>query len=948
MGPIRTATLLLALTAWGAAVPAHAAWLPAPAAQSAGGEGDAEARAADDVRFAENLARYRYFDLAIALLDELETDDAGDHVRGLLQHTHARVLRRAAESTADDTDRLRWLTESIDLLRDWGNAVSQWSHHDRRTQALQDLAEMLNMRGAMHGERGERSLAEADFKDAEDAYKTLQDDAEELADFYDSNGQEDAADEMQQLWVIGYYWRGKNAIDWAEFASDRSYRLERAQELLTDFQWEVEGGSLLLFWAQFYEAKALALQEQYVDAVDLLQGTLQNVTEDFWDYLDEFGPQPRRVIADLMDALWGALAEYQVAAGDLAAAEGVIATMRAQHAKTEQPMGRTGYQVLLDWAETLSAQGQSSEASDIVKLVSDEAVGLPEGERARRLMAGMVDSGNITDLSAGVLLASADGKYQEQEFAAAALLFQRGLAAIANATERQQFELQGWEGVARSLRRDRRYLEAALAYERLLDVAVARGQTDIVDQAARLMHDSFDRRYGETGSAFDKGLRDTAARRLTELGIEADVVFAGAKEIYDDAAALARVESQKPQASDRDFGPSRAQFEAAAAAFADVDASAPSYESALVYHARSLAGAGKTDEALAQFDVMLERAAAPAHEPTSNDARNKREAAVAQAVYYKAELLLDDAVRRPDEALTLIAGFETRFAKQTGFFEQVKYQRVKAHTLRKAPRDADEALADLIDFNSNSAFVSAGAFLAARCFKDAADEAADKQLLERAAELMWIYCERSGFASFSNTLACGDWFLEVGRHKDAERAYAAAEDAWAGRIDDRNVDQARMGLARALDLQKDFGKSRRYWLDLVDRNPRDPGVLMGAGRSFGGWLEKDASGNIVEIKGSGNFQQAFDLWETLHRGQGGEYKYKELWWESKLGALYAYYMLGATDPSKLVDARKVLNNQMLLTPRFEQDILETLDEQDRFEPRFHEFFKHLDRKLPPL
>ena len=81
-------------------------------------------------------------------------------------------------------------------------------------------------------------------------------------------------------------------------------------------------------------------------------------------------------------------------------------------------------------------------------------------------------------------------------------------------------------------------------------------------------------------------------------------------------------------------------------------------------------------------------------------------------------------------------------------------------------------------------------------------------------------------------------------------------------------------------------------------------------------------------------------------GAGVTGKYQEPWWTAKLGAVYCKYRQGTEDPQAFNEARKVIGNQQLLTPNYDEDTMAGLEPEQQFEPRFKKLFRHLDGKIP--
>jgi hypothetical protein len=902
------------------------------------------------LRFAEKLADWRYFNLAREVVDEIKNRRLDSDAEGLVIFTEARILLGASRSTSDEDDQLKWLSQSIEMLSDWALPGSTWVYHDKRPEALEDLAAGLQDRGRLRTRMAVeadpsraatlRDLAEADFRQADDTYSILKREFTERAEQAEANDEEDLAISLfaRASWQL--YLKGKNGLYWADVSDDPEFRLEEAIGELVDYQWELSEETLGQYMALHYQGVALRKLGEIEEATTV-QAEVIEKGEWYWTNV-KGNAAAEALVADLFDLAWGEIAQIAVEQNNIAKAESTIQAMLDRHEKDDRAFGRIGYQVLLDWAGTLDTLGKQGDAAEIVKFVADGARSLPEGQRARDLLSIYIPSGGEAIIPPGVLIDAARGLYDKQDFGESAYFYLRATASLLDPADRLEYEYVAWLGAGKALSKDKRHLEAGLAYEKALDAAVANSlEDDSKESAAIGMYNSFDRRYRETSDAFDKRVRDKASDRLIEMGYARDLAFLKAKEIFDEAN-LARP-------------PQPALFAQARAEMESVSQDAPSFERALVYQARCLAGEGRYTEALAKFDEMLARAADSSLDPTNKQAMDKREAALAETHNYKAQLLLDPAVARPQDALDLLSGFEDSLAGQNGFFESVKSMRVQAHCQLGQVDEAEEAYADLQELSPDGAFTRlavyelANALLAASEKADAAGDADEwHSLLSRAADAMWSYNEMSGFPSYVNLLGSAEWFARVSRHDMARAAYEKALEIFdrPGKgITPAQLDLARIGLGTALNELRDFGSSRPIWKDLVARNPRHATIMRGAARGFGGWLEVGPDGLVVEVPGSGDFDDAFALWLEIFTGSSAR-KYHRDWWESKLGAIYTKYRQGTASPMSFIEARKILDNAMVTQPNYDEDTMEGLAEEDRYEPLFKPLYKYLETRIP--
>jgi len=893
-----------------------------------------------DIEFAEGLARFRYFDLAeMVLQDVRDQGDLSTDNEALVNLTQGLILQRAAELTVVPEDKLDRLTRAIDLLGDWARTGSAFAFHERKPDALKTLADLYRSRGVLHTELDQPDAADDDFRQADEVLEKLRSEYEDLSRFARESGKSDEADRYEELAALQFYHQGLNFIDWAPVSSDREITLERAVEALQEYQWEVEAGKLAAYFAMLHEARATHRLGDTEVALEILRSLLEQA-EWFWDNVTTFDASARGLIADLFDQTWGTIARLELELGNTQLAQQTIDTMQQAHEEKDQPFGRKGFAVLLDWAQGLLDAGNIGEASRIVQQVVTEAKGLPEAEQARQLLAIVAGNVAVARGSPDLFIQAGAGFRDRGDHDQAAFQYAKAVATIDTDVERRQYGFDAFFGLGNALSVQKRNLEAALAFEYALDAELdGSKEPDRVESAAIQMYNHFARRFEATKHDFDKDLRDEAADRLIALGIERDLQLNLGREVFAEAGRL-------PEGSDA----RRDKYLEAAEEFEEVGDDTPGWESAQVYRARALAGAGEVGRALEVFDAYLAHAEDPRYAPTNQAARARREAALAQALYYKAELLLET---REDPAATLavLEDVEDRVPDQTGILESSKYLRVKAHAMLGDVASTQDAFDDLYAFAPKSSYTRNAAYHLATTYHEASEAAEDparaRELLHDAADAMWRYCELSGFTSFANLQLSGDWYLEAGASDLAERSYTKLLDVFGRRSDVSTalLDEIRIGLARALADQRDFGKARGLWLDLLDRYPRRPRVMRGAALSFGGWLERQ-DGRIVEVDGSGDYDDAFELWAELFKSAKQTDPHGKTWWEAKLMTIYTLYKQAPNDSQQMDNAKTLLDNVRLLMPNYDGDTRDGLEPERRYDEPFAPYFRYLEDRIP--
>lgn len=943
---------------------------------------DEDALVIDDIKFAEDLARYQYFGLALDVVQGVQSgSDLSNDLEGDAVLTEARIYKRFSEATADADALARNQDRAIDLLYDWRQAGSDFSFHDRRPDALQDLAELLRERGVRFKRVAEEAAdaeaaldqARADFGDADEVYETLRREAEERAEQLRDEGQTDAATDFETIARNTELYRGLNFIEWSDVAPDAEFKLEEAIDAFDNFSWELpDEGMLIGYVALQYQALALQKygtvtsdQDAVAEAVDIYDQCIEELTNFFWlaegeddrgksfRFWDVLGPGQKMQIAGVTADSYSLKARLFVDLGRIDDSSAAMAEMQELHDDNGQALGRQGHQALLAWVEALDRAGHAGKGLDAVKRIAQEGSGTAEGERAARLLSSLNPDVIAQAASPSVLVTLATTFLKDKRYDDAAFTYLKVANGDLNATERDEYLIDSWLGAASALRQSGRYLESGLAYENAVDQLAALSELDEqgtlqLERASGGLYRSFDLNYKQSGHPFDKTLRDDARQKLISMGLaDADLQFNAAKESFDEAELLAR--SLDDESTDADRRDVAEAFVTAIGELESVDSGAPSFERALVYIGRSHRGAGDSAKAIEFFDQMLARVDDRSLAPTDPKGRNRREQAVAEATYWKAVTQFED-LEDASTALATLASIEKDAPNQGSFHELAKYQRVVFHEALGQPEDAQDAFDDLVDTFPESSYVGGAAFYLASALFTASEGASDlaeaTELKSRAADAMWTYTETSSYSSFSNALRAAGWFADVARLDDARSAYETMMSEFDGRVSADQMDDVRQGLAEVLNEQREFGVARQLWKELQDRNPRSSSILAGAARCYGGWLETDDAGNVVEVSGSGDYDDAFSIWAELKKGFDRSAKYESVWWEAKLQTIYSLYRRGSSDPKFLGNARALLDNQRISTPEYDRDTMEQLDEEKRYEDLYRPYFRYLERQIP--
>jgi hypothetical protein len=732
----------------------------APTAEARQAGSSSQSNLADDIQFARDLARYRYFDLSIAWLDGLEkAGKADDENKTQLALARALIARLASQYATSNEDRRRYYDEAVTRYRD---AIGNVQEIDAKkgSDLVEGLASVLVDKGKywieeldrlVAEERPEAELAEA-RKVADEAFKeaikTLNSASDQLARAAESDGVSEAdQNELIALAQYALYRKGEAYFNWALLYDAKEFSREdylgKSIQAMEDYIWEAGNETILAMWAFYYQGmahQALAgLKEDGAVAEDEKALTyLRSVYGEEGINLTEIAklklPENESVfVLEVVErARLGVAKLYREAATRLenaanVAADADLSTM----ARSYRVLGSEPNQVAspVTRGALVTALRQAAVATIEEFQSQFETLRLaygPFGGRARlekaRAQIDLGQGGSAVELVKTVAEQNANNVVGVE---AKALLSQ----LLAESDEASQ-PASVWDLVGSGAFSEGRWLDAIDAYHKCVQAS----KTDAERKQFAL------NAYAQIGRAYSQVQRNLECALAFEAGFELaqalkdeDAIpqfavdaysawnrrFAETKQPFDeenrnrvrkivndlgaspDVAYFEAVELFTDAQAEREPAKRKQKFAAATATLAKVPEASSYYERALVYLGRGEAEMGEPGKALATFTRLADHVEKVSKTPSGDSRRvRNREIAAAQGAFYRASVLLDQ--KDFGNALTALEGFEEKFAKEEAFFPAVMGHRVTALIALKRIADAEPIVDALLADHASS------------------------------------------------------------------------------------------------------------------------------------------------------------------------------------------------------------------------------------------------------
>lgn len=854
----------------------------------------------DDISFARDLARYRYFDLAITWLDDLEKAGGLDAAaKNDLALARATISRIASQFAANRDDRKKFFDEAIQRYREAIGSMQELDA-ERGEDVIDGLCTALIDKGKFWVDELERLRAEekpdADQKTArtnaeesfKEAVKTLNTAYDLLQSAAGADGLSEAqVEKLNALSQFSIYKKGEAYYNWAstydasEFS--REDYLKKSIEAMNDYIWEAGNESIWAFWASYYmgvaelEMARGSAAKSYTEFVPHHEKALAMLTHTY----AADGGVPLETIADqnlaenelafvleVVERAYLSTAQlYRNAANLLEAASEEPKDLD----KIAQSYGVTGdkeWQVKSPVARPALVNalrmGAVASIDDLGARFKKHNFGFGDwGFRAQLEQANAyVDLG-----SPGKAVATVKDIAQNKKGTLVGLQAQAMLSQLLESSAQGDQSAEVWWLAATGAVSEARYLDAIGLFQLCVSaVKTPEERQQFEPQSWQYVGNCYLQlaRRLEAALAFEAALK--AAREagpedlVPELAIDAYNAWSSrftetkhpfdqgnrdrVRKIVTDLGAspdiqyfVARETFTNAQA-EKDAEKKKQLFKQAAEEFKKVTDTSIYHERAMVYTARCLDDGGDPDGSLAAFEQFTKHVADPKNDVgTGNKKAKNREVALAEATYYRAGVLLQE---KKDFAATLktLEGYEKAFPNQQPFYPLVQNFRVQALIGTGKRAEAEQIVLAQLKDAPNHAATTASLNQLATAFSDAARAARDAK---NDADLEAAIAKSAEYLGKHNE--------RTGYASFANLRYVADWYAELGALAKKRGDDAARDAAYAL--------AKENYVRLLDK--------FGKNASFAKTIESEVmAGYGTVLLGLLDFQAASPIWRKLY------------------------------------------------------------------------------------
>ncbi len=930
----------------------------------------------EDIDFSRDLARHRYFDLAVEWLKKIEKDATDDEARNRVALAKATIARLASEHALTVEDRKRYYDEAIQHYTAAIDGMGRAMTVEKGTELVDGFASTLLSKGNFYAdvidrlrasEAAEseilvaRTAAEEAFREA---VKTLNGAYAELTAAAPDAGEKEAA-RLSELALFALYRRGEAYYQWALLYPlqdfNRNDYLQNCANALVDYIWEAGGESIWAFWAYYYQGMAEYQRGriELENAADHDEKALASLTHIFSpDGIDiaelpKIGEEERRFVLSLLEkAYLGVTQVYRDAANRFEASQTITdtddLTSKAQQYlvvgdanwMAKPPVYRPALVGALRRGAIEMMNGFEAKAKEY-KLEFG-----PDGDRALlEKVRVMIDMGTGAD--ALPLVQRVAEKNDRNVVGLEAQNLLGDLIDVAGGSQPPSVLRLAADGHIA----DGRWLDAIPTLHQL--AVACRSDDEKKEYLANAWKDiggayqSLGRNL-EASIAYEQGL-DTAKElsdeeAMGELALEAytawDRRYTETKQDFDktERNRVREIVTQLGVSGDIQFLKAREAYSNAAAAsdteerkelyaaaIEELDAvhsSSTYYERAMIYKARSQDGAGRPDDAIKTFDNLLERIAST-NVGFSKKQKQQRDIAHAQAVFYRSGVLLDQ--KRYQDVFDSLNDYEGKFESQAAFFPHVTYYRIRALVGLEQYDAAESLLSGMqskypkhtsIQWALNT--VATGYFDAFKKNEQAPDA---KTYLRKAADYLDEYNALTGYSSFTNLKNVADWYYELRELELAVESYERLVSRYGKKPQYQpTIEQQVMEpYSGALVQLHRFHDALPLCAEVYAAKRRVRSAVRNYALCLGGWMEEEEKGRDLyeykEIPGAAQYQEAMAKWLELKKGiEDANEKASEHWWDAVTNYMYCQYMQAKINPQEKVALDKVIKNYKTFYP----------------------------------
>jgi len=871
-----------------------------------------------DVKFANGLVERDFFDLAEVEFRRISNaSGTSPEARNAARLGIARVIKAAASRETVVKDALVKFSEAEaefrlflkdrsdplyftaafelgSLLQDRANATSK---------AIEEDVDLQGISSETARDESIRSLEEAQnlFDDLV-AYLKAQPSL--------TPQQADNLERSLYLQATNYYFMG---LLHPKSTFERESNFKRSADKLEDFIWEYESRPSAL-WALMFKGKAhfqISLENDSVPAL--------NEALDSFAGAEAIGDNPDslQLLQDIYEwSILEAATSLNAWQRHVEAIEKVDTMNTAfQRIGPNFAPGGRGWLARLEKARALQSLGDVENALDTARKVAEEAPIASVVRMANNLIKTLLGGTDVSGLDPKVLLAGGEAYYASRDFLQAIQRFRQALVAWSLQDPEKQdpkIAVSAWSRLGDSLRRLGRNFESGLAFkagrDRFSD------PFDVYKDNAFRAYSSFQafaKKADEKDRAVAQTFADEAKNFLlanfqNEIG---DIIYFEAKDDFD--------EGNYREAKDKFFR---------------VDVNTRYYETSQLYIGRceieeglkaikekegqiTPAARGRIESGLKVFADYKEWtktyvAADPARALT-------RKQALAAAEYYESEAQL--TLGNPDAVLSILEGFQTRWADQQNLIPSAIFNRIRAYE-KKGDLDSASEWSDYLFANYEKSDSTLAALLLigqaigreeAKAV-EAGNETAAAEARSKSASYLLKWFKASG-ARPEDALTVGKKFYDLGDFEQAASIFQDTYDRHKKNTEFKNsgkLFQLTLLLARSyLELQK-YHEAEPLFEEVSKEKGDTLDLLVGKARCYGGWIvEKD--GQLQEFDGTGKYSEAMKIYTRFASTSEAN---TDTWWLGKFGQIYMVYKFGQSEsnPRKIQEATKAIDNLKLL------------------------------------
>lgn len=703
----------------------------------------------DDIAYSRDIARYRYFDLAVEWLATIEKrPDLDAESKSEVLLAKATIARLASDYALTRAERQKYFDEGIKNYTDALASMDTTMNTRRGEAVVTGLASLLVSKGKFYSDdvatlrsqgkleemKAARTTAEEAFKEA---VKTLNAAVAELdGRSEDEDLSEADKTKIQDLALFGRFHKGEAYYTWAMLYENQDFNredyLKKTTEVLEEFIWSAGDENFFTVYAYYYMGMAeFELGRIDVDhAPEHDEKSLASLTHIFsesgidFTKLGALGDDEREFVQEVAEkAYLGVCQLYRNAATRYEQSSTITDTddLTEQARKylvvkegDTDPAWKAGAPVFKPAIVTALRSAAVDAIDRFEKQVADNKLTFgPMGHYARlekaRAMADRGDASGAMTLVKDVVEKNADNIVG---YDGGILLAELSQESGSGSQPPSVLTL-----IAQGFVSDGKVPEAIAAYHQV--IAACKDPEDAKKFGAPAWlqigrgYDSVSR-FLEASLAYEEGMayaqKAADEESLAELATSAysawDRRFRETKDEFDQNQRnrVRKIVTDLNLSADLQYFTAReaysnagamksgaerdAAFKAAQAEFQKVAEDSQYYERALVFQARCVAATKDVAGAIKIFEGLFARAKDPKFATALDKKKDyQRDIALAEATFYQADALLN--VGRFDEVLKSLDGYETKYAKQSAFYSSVELYRLRALVGLKRFADAE-------------------------------------------------------------------------------------------------------------------------------------------------------------------------------------------------------------------------------------------------------------------